>query len=173
MVYWSFYELHIKFLQLTATQLAMYMLSQIAPTFVNYFDLSLLEFCTHLIYSLCHLVFGLLQVFSQTDLTLKDIELVEVCEFESLKHIASSERQMQFLQVLSKSQHFVKWLQKETKSKCLYTLCVHISINGLVGIMFGKLFLCGLYISLKLSLSISDMYINSYVFPDEVFKVCS
>ena len=98
----------------------------------------------------CHLVFGLLQVFSQSDLTLKDFKMIEVCEFEALKRIASSKRQMQFLQVLSRSQQFIEWLQKETKGKCLHIMYVYISINSLVEVKFGTLLLCGMYISLKL-----------------------
>ena len=60
-------------------------------------------------------------MLSQSDLTLKELKVVEVCEIESLKHIASNKRQMQFLQVLSRSQQFIEWLQKETKGKCKHT----------------------------------------------------
>ena len=70
-------------------------------------------------------------MFSQSDLTLKEFNLVEVCEIESLKHISSSKRKMQFLQVLSMSQQFIEWLQKETKGKCKLTTCI-ISIDSLV-----------------------------------------
>ena len=81
------------------------------PHILNCFDLSLLVFV--FLY-----IFGLLQVFSQSNLTLKELKMVEVCEIESLKHIASSKRQMQFLQVLSRSQQFIEWLQKKAKGKC-------------------------------------------------------
>ena len=38
---------------------------------------------------------------------------------DSLNSIANSERQIQFLKILSNSQHFVIWLQKETNGKIL------------------------------------------------------
>ena len=59
----------------------------------------------------------MLQVFSQSDLTLKDFDQVKGCEIDSLKSIADSERQMQFLEVLSNSQQFIAWLQEETKGE--------------------------------------------------------
>ena len=110
-------------------------------------------------------MFGLLQDFSHADLTLKDFELVEVCEFESLKHIASSERQMQFLQILSRSQQFIKWLQKETKGKYIHITYVHIGIISLMEVKFGTLLLCGLHIFISLKLKfLVHTYISSYIF---------
>ena len=66
----------------------------------------------------------MLQVFSQSDLTLKEFDqvkgcLVKECEIDSLKSISDSERQMQFLRVLSNSQQFITWLQEETKGEYL------------------------------------------------------
>ena len=55
------------------------------------------------------------QVFSQSDLTLKDFDQIEDCEVASLKTIADCEKQMEFLEVLSNSQQFIAWLQEETK----------------------------------------------------------
>ena len=107
----------------------------------------------------------MLQVFNQTDQTLKDFELIEVCEFKSLKRIASSERQIQFLQVLSRSQQFIKWLQKETKGKYIHITYVDISINSLVEVKFGTLLLCGLHIFISLKLKfLVHTYISSYIF---------
>ena len=62
-------------------------------------------------------MFGLLQVFNQSDLTLNDFEQVKGCEIESLKSIASSKTQLHFLQVLSKSQQFIEWLRKEANGE--------------------------------------------------------
>ena len=64
-------------------------------------------------------------MFSQSDLTLRDFDKVEGCEIDSLKDIANSESQMQFLEVLSNSQQFIAWLQKETKGEYLYMIYMH------------------------------------------------
>lgn len=89
-------------------------------------------------------MFGLLQVFHQSDLTLKDIKVVETCEFESLKSIASSKRQMQFLQILSNSQQFIEWLQNETKGNCMRIakLCIpkHRQFGEFVCIILYQMF---------------------------------
>lgn len=53
-------------------------------------------------------------MFSQTDLTLKEFEQVQGCKIDSLKSIANSKNQMEFLRVLSNSQQFIEWLRKET-----------------------------------------------------------
>ena len=53
-------------------------------------------------------------------MTLKEFDKVEGCEIDSLKDIANSERQMQFLEVLSNSQQFIAWLQKETKGEYIF-----------------------------------------------------
>ena len=56
-------------------------------------------------------------MFSQSDLALSDFDQFTGCKIDSLKVIANSERKMQFLKVLSDSQQFIKWLQKETKGE--------------------------------------------------------
>ena len=53
-------------------------------------------------------------MFNQSDLTLKEFDQVRGNEIDSLKSISNSEKQMHFLTVLSKGQHFIQWLQKET-----------------------------------------------------------
>ena len=84
-------------------------------------------------------MFGLLQVFNQSDLTLNDFEQIKGCEIESLKSIASSKRQLRFLQILSKSQQFIVWLQKEANgeyiSSYMYYSTAHIQVYNKTRVM--------------------------------------
>ena len=59
-------------------------------------------------------MFILLQMFNQSDMTMTEFETFKGCKIDSLKSIANSKSQMQFLRVLSESKQFIEWLQKET-----------------------------------------------------------
>ena len=59
-------------------------------------------------------MFTLLQMLNQSNMTMTEFETVKGCKIDSLKSIANSKSQMQFLRVLSESKQFIEWLQKET-----------------------------------------------------------
>ena len=77
-------------------------------------------------------------MFNQGDLELKDFNQFTGCQIDSLKVIANSQRKMQFLRVLSDSQQFIKWLQKETKGE--YER-IHVYLLKIYNLAISLLFL--------------------------------
>ena len=57
------------------------------------------------------------QITSQADLSLEKVfEELKGFEIDSLKSVVNSNKQMEFLKVLSDAEEFIEWLQRETKS---------------------------------------------------------
>ena len=57
-------------------------------------------------------------MFGQTNLSLEEFEQ-EGYNFEELETIATDDKKLEFLKVLSSSQQLIEWLQRETKGMSL------------------------------------------------------